>query len=368
MASLIHQYNIGKNRLNRAFRDGFELSPRGTLRTEAEAGRHVMILGHIDSAVPDCEWGRLSFQISMKSEMVLIVRALASNDLDFPMEGVRSSRDTYLRDRKVSVMEKERHFAASGSSKFLGSRDVLLYAQRGRYLWIWIELLGEGEAELTELRVYTPGDNFFGTFPEVYHTDGEFFRRYLSIFSTLYSDLQRTVDSLHNYLDVDTAPAALLPVIASWLGLELDGNFLEEESLRRLLKAAFPLIQVKGTRRAVEGIIGVFLDEPVYIVEQHLLEEEQSAEDRQVYERLYGDNPYGFTVLLNRPADEKLHARLQFLINQFKPVRSKVNIVFLGDGGSMDSFCYLDINARLRQTGSGRLDGGVGMNGLVYLQ
>jgi len=367
MASLIHQYDIGRNRLVRAFRDGFELTPSGVLRAEEGTGRHVLILNHLDSAVPDNEWGRLVFRTEGQNEMVLIVRAMASNELSFLREREEMSYDAFFRDRKVPLMDKERLFVASGAAKFVDSRDVLLYGQRGRYLWIWIELLSEGKMELSDLRVFMPGDNFAGTFPEVYRGNGDFFRRYLSIFSTLYYDLQRTVDSLERYLDTDTAPKELLPVLAGWLGLELDGNFLDEIHLRRLLKIAFPLIKVKGTRQAIEGILGVFLDEPAYIVEQGLLEEGQSADDRVVYSQLYGDNPYGFTILINRPADEKLHSQLRYLINQFKPARSRVNIVFLGDGGSMDSFCYLDVNARLFQTGSGRLDESAGMNGMIYL-
>ena len=38
----------------------------------------------------------------------------------------------------------------------------------------------------------------------------------------MYQDIQEDIDDLPKLLDVDTAPEKLLPVFASWLGLETD--------------------------------------------------------------------------------------------------------------------------------------------------
>jgi len=368
MAPLVKKFVIGGNRLARGLMDGFTLSPGGVLSCVKETGRHTFFTRHIDSSERDCTWGRLAFDAEIEDDTVLIVRAFASNELNFMRNGAFVSFDDFLLDQEQPILLKEKLFQATGALKFVGSQDMLLYGQTGRYLWFSIDILGAGSASLKNFRLYSPGDNFLKTFPELYNSNAEFFRRYLSIFSSLYSDFQSKIDSLHQYIDIDTAPDQVLPVFAAWLGIELGGNFLDAQHLRRLLKIAFPLIRVKGTRQAIIEILQVFIDEPFYIVEQHLLQKYSTGEDRHVNEILYGRNPYGFTVLLNRPADEILHSRLLFLLNQFKPLRSQVNIVFLSGCSSLDSYCYLDINARIIQTTEGRLDDQASLSGMTFLQ
>lgn len=354
MDSVIKKYPIRKNRLAQGLMDGFFLSDGGSLCTLEKAVEHVIMLTPLDSAQRDCEWGRFAFEAQVEDDMVLTVRAFATNDRDFIRSGAISSFRDFLLDPAIGQAEKEKLFQAAGGAVFTGTRDMLLYGQTGRYLWLCVELMGAGCATLSDFRVFTPGDTFFQTFPEIYRTNGEFFHRYLSIFSSLYHDLQATVDSLDSYIDVDTAPAALLPVFARWLGIEADGGFLEEDAFRRLLKQAFSLIRGKGTRKAVEGVANILLEEPVYLVERRSGGSAHSS-------------PYDFTLLINRAADEKLHSRLKFLIDQFKPVRSRYNIVFMGECNRMDSFCCLDVNARLRQPGQGHMDGRSLLDGMTYI-
>jgi hypothetical protein len=106
----------------------------------------------------------------------------------------------------------------------------------------------------------------------------------------------------------------------------------------------------------------------VFIVEQRLIQEPDYSEDRKVYQQLYGKNLYGFTVLINSDADEKIHSKLMFLLNQFKPLRCSVKIVFLGECCSMDAHCYMDINSKISCTMEGRLDKKANLGGMVFLQ
>lgn len=368
MAALIKKYNIGSNRIARGLMQGLCLYADGTLGSIKGAGRHSLFLGHLDSSERDCVWGRFVFDLKTENDAVLIVRAFASNELEFMRSGEVSSFDSFLLDANEPIANKEKLFAAMGASKFTDSSDLLLYEQKGRYLWLFIDIFGVVEVSLKNLRVYVPGDNFLNTFPEIYRKNGEFFHRYLSIFSSLYSDFQNTIDSLDKYIDIDTAPDQLLPVFAQWLGIELGGNFLDSEHLRRLLKSAYTLIRVKGTKQAVLGIVRLFVEEPFYVIEQRQLQKYSIGEARAVNEALYGKSPYEFTILINQPADEKLRSRLLFLLGQFKPVRSKVSIVFLGDCGSVDSYCYLDINARIVNATNGRLDSQAALSGMIFLQ
>lgn len=368
MAAVNKKYCIGKNRLSRGLLNGFQVTEDGGLQSVSSFGRHTLFLEHLDGGETDCQWGRFVFDAALEDEVGIVVRTFASNDLQFVGNGSLTAFDTFLKNDKESVSYKEKLFFAMSASKVTDCSDMLLYEQKGRYLWIFIEVVGNGNAILNNFRVFNPGDNFLNTFPEVYRTNGAFFHRYLSIFSSLYNDFQTTIDTLDRFVDVDTAPDGLLPVFAGWLGIELDGNFLEPEQLRKLLKAAYPMIRAKGTRKAVLDIVRLFVDEPVYIVEQSIAGKYGDFALTERGESIYGSSPYDFLVMINRQADEKLHSRLLFLLNQFKPVRSRVGIVFLRDGGKLDSHSYLDVNAELIQASAGSLDRSSALNGLTFLQ
>ena len=367
MANGIREYRLGSARLARGLLEGFTLETGGVLRTAGDVQQRSIFLAGLDSAQEDCPWGRLSFRADLQGDAVLTVRAYASNDFVVLQDGAPLPVDAFLLDSAEPPIRKAKLFAAAGGIKCVGSSDLLLYGQQGRYLWIWIELNGEGDGVLDRLRVLVPGDNFYRTFPALYQNgqpEDAFFHRYLSIFSSLYSDLQDTVDRLPAYLDLDTAPAEALPIFAQWLGLGRGGNFLPPGDLRRLLRLAPQLIAAKGTRRAIELVVGLFVEEPVYLVEHNLLNRNQLASDSL----LYGDSPFDCTLLISRPSDELLRARLTFLIDQFKPLRCRVRLIFLGSQGRLDAFSYLDLNACLLQFSPGSLDDGSAQAGMTCLQ
>lgn len=359
----IKRYRLNGPLLRRALLKGFVLGEDGVLRTEG-SGPHQIFLPGLDSAETGCSWGRLSLRCGLGSESMLTIRAFASDQDEIAANGEVTRVDSFLLDPDVPRGGKERLFTLANGMERSGVQDVLLDGQAGRWLWIWLEISGsEEESTLEELRVYIPGDNFFRTFPQVYQNNNDFLRRYLSIFSTMYQEFQEEIDGLPDLLDVDTAPARLLPMFASWLGLETDEALFTLEDLRRLLKAAPGLLAGKGTRQVVEKLVKLFVSEPVYIVERNLLKPDQRQS-----EEIYGSTPYDFTVMLGRKLDEKLRMRLDFLINQFKPVRSRCRIIFLEECGGLDAFTYLDINGSVLQNSPGSMDDGNALTGMTYLE
>jgi phage tail-like protein len=244
--------------------------------------------------------------------------------------------------------------------------DLLLYGHNGRYLWIYLSAQG-GKASFSNFRVYTPGDNFLKTFPEVYREEGAFFHRYLSVFSSMYNDLQEKIDAAYALIDPDTAPADLLSVYASWFGISLDGDLVDESRMRALLKKVPSLVRKKGTREAIEELVKIFVDTPFYIVERQTALKYATAENRRVLEQLYGDDPFSFTLLIDRMPDEKLQLRLMRLIEQFKPVRIKARILFMQGNALLDGGANLDLNAVMADPSGGLLDDDVVLNGTEYL-
>ena len=173
MAALVRKYVIGKNRLAQGLYRGFTLDG-GELRTSGEGVRSVLYLAALDGAERDCEWGRLAFDAELGADMTLGVRAFASNEPKFVRKGRVTDTDSFLLDASVEDDAKMVLFEKSGCIGAAGVTDLLLTGLSGRYLWICVEVLGAGSASLGNFRVYSPEDNFFNSFPEVYRTNGEF--------------------------------------------------------------------------------------------------------------------------------------------------------------------------------------------------
>jgi phage tail-like protein len=363
VASVIKKFPIGKSRFRSAVMDGFAWSDSEGLLAEG-AGGHVCFLSRIDSGHRSCQWGRLRFTSEAEEDAIPVIHAFATDDELLIAGGETKSYDEIILDENETALRKRRLFEMAGASKFVGKNDVLLYEQEGRYLWLCVEVVGHGRVALRDFEVFAPRDNFFTAFPEIYRTNGEFFHRYLAIFSSMYYDLQDVIDSIDRLIDVDAAPEAVLPVLAEWLGIEIDGGFVEEAQFRKVLKLAFEMIRAKGTREAVEKLLRVFLDEGFYIVEQRAAREAAGeGEGREISARLYGDSPFDFTVLIRKAPEERLHARLKYLIRQFAPLRTRANIVFLENTGRLDAYAYCDVNARVAGFREGRLDLGATLDG-----
>lgn len=359
----IRKYRLGNALLRRSLIEGLTVEGDALQTVGVAYGVHSVLLPGLDSAQMDCQWGRVSLKCRLGAESMLTIRAFASNQDTIVRNNEVVRVDDFLLDPNVPRKEKERLFLLADGVERSGVQDVLLTGQTGRWLWLWLDVTGEGNNLLADMRVYVPGDHFFRTFPQVYQTDNDFFQRYLSVFSTLYQEFEEQIDALPALLDVDTAPPFLLPVFASWLGLETDDTLFTTEELRTLLKAAPELIARKGTKWAVERVVRLFVSDTVYIVERNLMEA-----DYRNSKNLYGSSPYDFTVMVGCKMDEKLRLRLQFLIDQFKPIRCRYHIVFLEDCGGLDAFTYLDVNSALLQSAPGSLDDGKALTGMTYLE
>jgi len=358
----VHRYRLRYPQLSRGLLENFVLEG-DRVKTGAESVSADLILPALDSATMGCEWGRISLRCTLGAESILTIRVFASDEKMVRRGDDVVSIDEILLDSFVPREDKETLFSAAGGAAFSGVQDALLYGQKGRYLWIWFEILGDETSVLEDIRVYVPGDNFLRTFPQVYQTDNDFFKRYLSVFSTMYQEFQEEIDALPELLDLDLAPVELLPVYASWLGLETDETLINTQELRALLKITPELMSRKGTKWAVEQIVKLFVSGEVYIVERNLL-----MDDQRGGMELYGSTPYDFTVMIGCAVDEKLRLKLKFLIDQVKPIRSNGRIFFLEEGGGLDGFTYLDINGHVHQNAPGSLDDGKALTGMTYLE
>lgn len=360
------QYSIKKNRLQKARLEGMDLQEDGSLRLREEEEYHLMVLGALDSGIPDCPWGRLTFRGNFAPNSVCYVYAASSNEKVIRGAQGAISADEILLDASRGSRVKRQFLEGMNGVRFINSQDVLLYGKQGRYLWIAVEVIGKG-GSICDLKVQAPGDNFMGTFPEVYREKNSFFHRYLSVFSSMYNDFQNQLDHMEELLDLERAPEERLVLFAGWLGLDVKGGFLDQDTLRTLIREAGELTKWKGTRRSVERICELMLGEKPVIVERSSMQEYVRREEQEVCDRLYGSSPYDVTLLIRSYVDEKQKDQLLHLLRQFKPVRSRLRIVFLERTGILDAHSYMDQNAQTFLQEAGRLDDAQIADGTVIL-
>ena len=353
-------FSIKKEQLEKAMYKGMSYHEDGSITCDEEEGFHYVVLAAVDSGVDDCEWGRFKFDLSITEDSACYLYAMAGNE---------ENKGDYLMDPEVSLEDKSAYLTNANAVRYINESDVLLYELEGRYLWIAIGVLGTGEAvKLSGLKVLVPGDNFMSVFPEVYRERNSFFHRYLSIFSSVHNDFQDQLDHRENMLDVDKAPKRLLEIFLKWMGIDVDGGFLDEEDLRALLRESGELIKYKGTRKSIERLCELFIGEKPTILERGLMQKYVRSGEQEVYDNLYGDSPYDVTLIMTSIVDEHKKEQLLHLLRQFKPIRCRLNILFLKQRGVLDGHTYLDWNAVTFQQEEGNLDKSILVDGAIVLE
>lgn len=350
-------YSIKSSRLKEASLFGMELTAGDRIRSREE-GDHYAFLPVLDSGVEDCPWGRMCFDLQLPENCVCYLYVAASNE--------KERWDLELRAQS-GLYEKKKVLQQMRGLRFINKGDVLLYEIEGRYLWILFEIIGEG-VSVGDIRVEAPGDNFMQTFPEVYREKNSFFHRYLSLYSSIYNDFQEKLDARNELLPVETAPLPLLELYARWLGIDVNGGYLGEETLRKFLKEAPELLRRKGTKYCIRRICELLIGEAPTIVERSQIARYVRGNEREQYDHLYGESPYDVTLLLKHYVEEKKKGQLLHLLSQFKPVRTRLHIVFLEPAGMLDEHSYLDQNAVIFTQHEGSLDMAQTPDGTIILQ
>lgn len=354
-------YTITDTKLEMAYYEGFQKAQDVLY---ARSGRsNFLILNRFRSYESDTRWGRFHCKASLSSGSTLKIYAFAA-DADRKQA---DELNRFFHNPDVAWREKRGYFLRDGEA-FVNSEDILLYDLRGEYLWIAVEIEDAENDRIYDMKLDTQGDNFMQTFPEIYQGENGFFHRYMSIFSSIYQDISDEIEGMDKYLNIETTPLPILMQIADWFGFETEGDFLDEELLRRLIKEIYSLNRIKGTKQVMKDLIQTVLGDEAHIIERNRLRGYIPSDIRETCQKLYGSAMQDVVILVKRPENEKLQSQIMYLLQQFKPVRSCIRLVFSERCNNLDSYCYLDYNAALASRGYAYSDNNNRMNGTAVLQ
>ena len=325
-------YSIKNNRIKQGYVEGFNILDDNILELDETKRDHFIFLRPVDGVNDGATWGRLSCNLLLSEEIVCYIYVIASDTQDIVIgEGESVSLDEVLSGSDYDTFKKVSLLSNLGAKRMVNTDDFLLYDLQGRYLFIAVEMLGNGKASIGNIRVGVRGDNFTGAFPEVYRERNSFFHRYMSIFSSIYNDISEQNDKLYEMLDLNKCSPELLEMYGSWFGIDLRGGFLSEDVLRTIVKEAYLLNRMKGTRWVLERILEIMLGDDAVLLEN----------------RLQDGGIFDVTILINRKLTEELRHQLTFLLDQFKPIRTNIRLLQMEKEAIMDGNSYLDMNATI---------------------
>ena len=205
----------------------------------------------LDSAIDDCTWHRVELRGCVPEGCSIAVRATTAT--------------IELTDAELADLDDSAWTPAVLATGGMPSRwDALLRCPPGRFLWLWLELRGDGfatpclDAALVEyprisLRRYLPA--VFGADP----VSADFTDRFTALFDASLRSIEKRLDTQAALFDPLSTPARgldghadFLGWLASWIGVAMARDWPEERR-RRYLKAAASWYAKRGTPEGLHG-------------------------------------------------------------------------------------------------------------------
>lgn len=314
--------------------DGLRLDP-------GRASTGVYCLAAVDSGEKGFRWGRAAVEADLPPDTALRLYARAADGRDW---GGWPDLDVGIRTLEGDPLPALREIFGPPVSE----RCDCLLPCAGRYLWLMLELTATGAQApvVRKLRLWMRGDHMTDYLPAIYQGE-DFTRRFLSIFDSMYTDMDRSIDALPGQMDYRHADGELLRYLASWVCVEGE---VDEGALRERIASALPdcedLYTVEGVRRSVRRLTG---RDPILIEPFQVSPNRPDCRDPVLYRRLYGEDPYRFFVLLPEDTFSGQREREQFQrdMEEVIPAGMSMQMIQLKPCVQLDWHTYLGINARI---------------------
>lgn len=204
------------------------------------------------------------------------------------------------------------------------------------------------ELATSDFQLYIrPRSLYLDFLPDIYR-EIDFIGRFLKIFEETFEPAVQQLEALWAYLDPLTAPEAILPFLAHWVGWQdipdLPLNFsLSQERQRRLIRRAVELYGWRGTKKGLRYYLhlytGLPLDEDLPDPEKHIYIQEVFGQGLvigktrlQEHPIIGRDKPYHFLVHLrfdhplSSEEKQQYEELSQRIIDQEKPAFCTYNL------------------------------------------
>lgn len=153
---------------------------------------------------------------------------------------------------------------SEGPDQFSNVQDLYIGGEPSEFIWIGGLFSADGQSTpvVSQLRVDFDHDDYRQRLPEIYRGDapcGDFLRRFLSLFESLFGELESSIEDLSQLFDPVAAPKEFLAWLAGWLALEMDEDWSEQQQ-RDAIASAFAAYSRRGTVEGLRQSLRIFAD------------------------------------------------------------------------------------------------------------
>lgn len=310
-----------------------------TLRLMEGSHEGAVLLHPVDSGEKGFSWSRLVVDATLPADSVLRIYARASDEAEWPQWKQWQAQLPALRGAPRPGLED-----LFGPP--LTQRDCWLRCS-GRYLWLALELgaTGSQAPAIRSLALRMEGDHMVDYLPAIYQGQ-DFTYRYLSIFNSMFQDMESAIDSLPRLFDLESAPPELLEYLVNWVCIDPQQGPDSRERAKTALEDYETMYTPAGVRRSVRRLTG----RDALLIEHFSVDPNRpECQNPALYRRLYGENPYRFFLLLEEDAFATREAMERFLrhMEDCIPAGTELELVLLKKCVQLDWHTYLGVNSQI---------------------
>lgn len=335
--------------------EGIEIDEKGLhLRDNVNYGIYYSDV--FDSQEKQTVWHRMVLMGSFEAGSNVHMTMYASDDRQIQIGGDWMDVGAALKDEKFALPYLGEWMEPYRQADLVSPEDELLHQIKGRYLWFKLELEGRHaqQPEIWGIKLAFPKDTWLKYLPEIYEENVEgasFLERYLGIFQSMYEEMTARIEDIPALLNPMTTGQEHLGWLAEWLVLE-NRAIWNEKQLRYLIANVIPLYQSRGTVCFMKELMRLYTGREAYVIERSQLEAFfGDSRMKQELERLYTNNPYKFTVLLDTRDIESsnLDNILRRIADMATPAGMECQIAIMKPYIFLGQYSYLGMNSVLGQ-------------------
>ena len=280
-----------------------------------------------DSLQKGTIWHRISADTVIPNNMICNM-TVYSSDLDMVSYGTKvySVKELLLSDND----DKDIILSGCEMLKCRLEKDFLIGAARGRYMWFKLEIYSSSDnrLRLNKMRIEFSSDSWIKFLPEVYRNDEDgFLERYLGIFQSIYEDNERKIEKSFLTYTAENCDDEFLNWLCSWYCIQ-GKNLWSLAQLRYILKNAYRIYSLIGTRAVTEEISELYLGEKPLIIEYYQKDDKTLVLPKEVKREQVFINPYVFSVIIKGSNISSAElGNYKKILDSIKPVHMQANII-----------------------------------------